>query len=328
MPGRWWSVVPLLVLVSPLCALFCLRGGESQGEVVQRMVLSEVNNRCATCHRAFVDEWSGSRHAKAFSGMTYQKAARLMGMRATQCDTCHAPGLVQTTGADQLPGFRQLANVPDRGVMCVCCHLDGDGAMHGPYGGKTEFHKTVKDDSFKTNAPCVACHGQTAGAGADYDQVTPFKTYEATAKGTTCATCHMPTVEREAATGSPRRKCGAHRWPGAYNQAMLARAATASLKVEGTSATVTVKNGTGHMMPGGAWRQCVLLILSDHQIVKREIFARTPGGWSDTRLKPTEQRVVTATVVAGAKVKAQLWWKPMPDTPENQSTLMSELTPG
>lgn len=324
------ALLPVTILILPMLSLLWLRRGESQGSELQKMVLAEINNRCADCHKAFVDEWAGSRHAKAFAGMNYKRAAQTIGARAEQCDTCHAPGLIQISGLGKAPGFRQAANVPDRGVMCVCCHADANGALHGPHGGKTDFHQTVKDDNYKTNAICVSCHGQTIGAGADYDQVTPFKQYEANAKGATCAMCHMPSVERAASSeaGAPKRMCGTHTWPGAYGKDTLASAAFIAAKVEGTEVSVTIENGTGHMMPGGAWRQAIVLVLANNQVIKREVFARVPGGTSDTRLKPSEKRVITATTAAGAKIKAQLWWKQMPDTPDNQATLLSEVTPG
>ncbi len=56
---------------------------------------------------------------------------------------------------------------------------------------------------------------------------------------------------------------------------------------------------------------------------------KTGGETSFTiyKLKPGEKKTVTATIPAGAKVAAQLWWKPMPDTPDNQAVKMAEAGP-
>jgi len=316
---------------SPCAALMWICIAESQANESQKMLQAELQGKCAQCHKPFVDEWSISRHAKSYVGANYQNAAKATMMRDQQCDGCHAPGLVQVTGLAKMPTFRGSASVPDRGVMCICCHMDQNGVMHGPFGGQTDFHKTVKDDRYKKNiALCVACHGQTMGAGPDYDQGTPFAIYAQKAKGSACQDCHMPPVMRGASTetNAPMRECGEHSWKAAYDEkAMLKSAAILEISVAGTAATATVENLTGHMMPGGAWRQAILEIAANNQIVKREVFARSAGGNADTRLKSTEKKIIRATVPAGANVVARLWWKPMPDTPDSQRVMMAQATP-
>jgi hypothetical protein len=209
--------------------------------------------------------------------------------------------------------------------------MDGNGAMHGPYGGQTDFHKTVKDPGYqRSNALCVSCHGQMVGAGTDFNQVAGFAVYSRQSQGAACADCHMPAVERSASTesGAPKRQCGEHTWKASYDTGMLSSAAILDVKVTGTTAAVSVSNITGHLLPGGALRQAVLEIVANEQVVKRDVFTRPMGGASDTRLKPLEMRIVTATVPAGAKIQARLWWKSMPDTPDNQRVLMSEAKAG
>lgn len=325
------SLIPLIVLLSPFVALLLTRGAEPQAaNEAQKMVLAEVQGNCTQCHKQFVGEWTSSRHAKSFTSMNYMKEAAKNPTRAEQCDGCHAPGLIHATGIGKMPGFRGAALQADRGVMCVCCHMDASGAMHGPHGGESGFHKIVKDPNYqKSNALCVSCHGQTIGVGADYDQITPFATYAQKSKGATCAECHMPAVERNASSDAPtKRLCGEHTWKGGYDvKEILPSAALLEVKLTGTTASVIVENLTGHRFPGGAWRQAILLILANGQPVKREVFMRTPGGSTDTRLNVAEKKPVTCTVPAGAKVSAQLWWKPMPDTPDNLAVKIAEAAP-
>ena len=160
-------LIPMTVMLSPFLALLTLRVSESQSNDLQKMILAEVQGQCANCHKPFVEEWASSRHAKAYSGANYKKLADGMGGGRVLCDGCHAPGLIHFSGLGKMPSSRQ-ANAPDRGVMCVCCHADATGAMHGPYDGQTDFHKTVKDTNYqKSNATCVSCHGQTVGAGSE-----------------------------------------------------------------------------------------------------------------------------------------------------------------
>ncbi len=324
--GHSHKLLPTLIAIAPVIALGLLGLAESQSPEATKMIQAEMKGQCVTCHKPFVDEWKASGHAAAWKRAPFQQQAGKNAQRVEQCDGCHAPMPVLIGGLDKQPKSRG-ATAPDSGVMCVTCHMDANGAMHGPFDGESDFHKTVKDKNYtQSNAVCVSCHGQVGGVGVEFNQITSFADY---AKGNAlaaCSDCHMRPVERQASTedGKPKRMCAKHDWHGAYDANSLQSAINLTVRLSGTTATASIANLTGHLLPAGAWRQAILEITANGQVVKREVFTKEFGGATDTRLKPLERKRVTAEVPAGAKVAARLWWKLMPDTPDQERKLMAE----
>ena len=76
---------------------------------------------CGPCHRAILDAWKTSAHAKAMESPLFQQGlgmtrASLAAGSDMTCLTCHAPlaGLIQDTGLRQ--------KVTWEGVTCDYCH--------------------------------------------------------------------------------------------------------------------------------------------------------------------------------------------------------------
>ena len=88
------------------------------------------DGKCKSCHPAIWREWENSMHAKAWGDEIYQAAASQVPDRQTQCDQCHAPQPILVTGVGKMPKLRNTDR--ETGVSCLVCHLDSQGAMHGP----------------------------------------------------------------------------------------------------------------------------------------------------------------------------------------------------
>lgn len=257
------------------------RGRADDPAKVQELTKAFQAQACLACHGDIHKEWFASRHAQAWKNPTYKATRQRIGeaKAAQECDHCHAPQPIYITGIDQMPKLR--ADDRDSGVNCLTCHLDADGAMRGPHGGTSPFHKTKADPTLKSVDTCAPCHGQPSVP--QHDEVTGFKKGLGS-KGITCHTCHMPAIERQAGLGEnvPKRANGQHTWPGGYTDAMVKNAATVQTKVEDGKVTVRITNNAGHPLPGATYRTLVLSVrVTDDNnktvLNKQEIFFKSPN---------------------------------------------------
>ncbi|MCW9045209.1 MAG: multiheme c-type cytochrome [Alphaproteobacteria bacterium] len=112
---------------------------------------------CRECHQVEFDQWSQSRHAKAFSSLKNVEKDL-----DPNCVLCHTVGFNQIQGFLDLKSSPQLAN-----VQCENCH--GKGRTHVDSKGETP-------PTIKMTTPekiCVQCHTDGHSPGFDFEKYWP-----------------------------------------------------------------------------------------------------------------------------------------------------------
>ncbi|GDX79498.1 hypothetical protein LBMAG42_13090 [Deltaproteobacteria bacterium] len=200
----------------------------------------EIDTRaatCATCHAENHAEWAASTHASAMRDVQFFAEMQKPDQPRWLCLNCHAPTspqraelitlntrLASTTSIAALttgpnPNF-DAARVAE-GVTCATCHVrrdaDGQGIILGPHGAATAPHRVRKDPAALAGI-CQTCH--SPGGNIVITPTFPcwFETAEEVAAGPDagkpCTTCHMPQVERPAATDAAPHTVRRHAWTG------------------------------------------------------------------------------------------------------------------
>lgn len=296
---------------------------------VKEMFQGFQDGKCKSCHPAIWREWENSMHAKAWVDEIYQAVAAQVPDRETKCDQCHAPQPILITGVGNMPKLRDEQR--EAGVSCLVCHLDAHGAMNGPpASAETYFHANVTNPIYtEPTTLCGTCHGQQSVP--EHDQVSSFLNSKFADENTSCATCHMPVVNRlQSTTSHESIKGRKHTWRGSRSVAQLRRAATLQLEYIDGKAVVKLWSKTGHILPGGTLRTIrleVILLASDgaeHQKQQIAISAEHKN-----RLLPDENRIYTfntASATTGNTIKARLMYQLTPKTPASAWILMAEKT--
>ena len=285
------------------------------------------DGKCQSCHPAIWREWENSMHAKAWVDEIYQAAAAQVPDRETKCDQCHAPQPILITGVGEMPKLRDRQR--EVGVSCLVCHLDAQGAMHGPpASAETYFHANVTDPVYRdATALCSTCHGQPSVP--EHDQVSSFLGSQFAEKKQGCATCHMPIISRLQSTASYESIKGRkHTWRGSRSVAQLKRAASLQLDYTAEKVSVKLQSKTGHVLPGGTLRTIILEVIlltpdgAEHQ--RQQVSISAENG---NRLLPSENRTFVFDDMAGTTgdtVTARMMYQLTPDTPESAWILMAE----
>lgn len=285
------------------------------------------DGKCRSCHPAIWREWENSMHAKAWVDEIYQAAASQVPDRETKCDQCHAPQPILVTEVGKMPKLRNTDR--EAGVSCLVCHLDAQGAMHGPpASAETYFHANVTNPVYTNPTTlCGTCHGQPSVP--EHDQISSFLSSGFAEKNQSCATCHMPVVTRLQSTASYESIKGRkHTWRGSRSVAQLRRAA--SLQLEYTAGIVEIEllSKTGHVLPGGTLRTIILkvaLFAADGTERQKQHISITAE--KGNRLLPEENRTYTfnnVSAATGDTIKARLMYQLTPKTPESTWILMAE----
>ncbi len=323
------GIVSIFLCLSGMCifSLFLsfVSDVRSNDDKYHDMFRGFEEGKCKSCHPAIWREWEKSMHAQAWTDEVYQAAAAQIKDRENSCDPCHAPEPILVTGIGKMPKLRNEQR--DSGVSCLICHLDTDGAMHGPpASAETNFHANVTDPIYTSPTKlCATCHGQKSVP--EHDQVSSFLDSRYAEEKKSCATCHMPIVNRMQSTASYESIKGRkHTWRGSRSVAQLKSAATVKIEFEGKKATVILQNKAGHLMPGGTLRTIILDVthLSPDGIQQQEkqvlISEKTAN-----RLKPDEKRTFVFAVNVGDNLTARLRYQLTPETPEDKWVLMAEV---
>jgi len=285
--------------------------------------------KCKSCHPAIWREWENSMHAKAWVDEIYQEFADQIEDRETKCDQCHAPQPILITGVGKMPKLRDEQRAS--GVSCLVCHLDSEGAMHGPQASaETYFHANVTNPIYTVPTTlCSTCHGQSTVP--EHDQVSSFLNSKFAEGNKSCATCHMPVVNRLQSTASYESIKGRkHTWRGSRSVAQLRRAATLQLEILPEKVSVKLQSKTGHILPGGTLRTIILeakFLSSDGAERQKE---QVPiSAKAQNRLLPNEERIYIFDTLSGAPggtITVRLMYQLTPKTPESEWILMGEKT--
>lgn len=324
------NLVAIFLCITVLCILILFvsvnSNVRSNDDKYHDMFVALEEGKCKSCHPAIWREWERSMHSQAWVDEIYQAAAKTVEDREKKCDRCHAPEPILVTGIGKMPELRNKQR--DFGVSCLVCHLDKDGAMHGPpTSAETNFHVNVTDPIYSSPTKlCATCHGQTDVP--EHDQVSSFLESRYAKEKKSCATCHMPIVNRLQSTASYESIKGRkHTWRGSRSVAQLRSAASLKIEFEGKQATVILKNRAGHLLPGGTLRTIILDVVqlapdgTQHHTKQILISEKEKN-----RLKPDEERKFVYDVKKGDSLTAHLRYQLTPDTPETEWVLMSEAS--
>ena len=283
--------------------------------------------KCKSCHPAIWREWENSMHAKAWVNEIYQEFANQIKDRETKCDQCHAPQPILITGVGKMPKLRDKQRAA--GVSCLVCHLDAEGAMHGPQASaETYFHANVTNPIY--TAPtmlCGTCHGQSTVP--EHDQVSSFLNSTFAEENKSCATCHMPVVNRLQSTVSYESIKGRkHTWRGSRSVAQLRRAATLRLEITPEKLNVKLLSKTGHILPGGTLRAMILEAkLISPEGTERQKEHISISDRQQNRLLPNEERTYVFDALHGTTgdtIAVRLMYQLTPQIPESEWVLMAE----
>ena len=283
--------------------------------------------KCKSCHPAIWREWENSMHAKAWVDEIYQEVANRIEDRETKCDQCHAPQPILITGVGNMPKLRDKQR--EAGVSCLVCHLDAEGAMHGPQASaETYFHANVTNPIYTApTALCSTCHGQPTVP--EHDQVSSFLESKFAEGDKSCATCHMPVVNRlQSTTSYESIKGRKHTWRGSRSVAQLRRAATLQLEITPEKVNVKLQSKTGHILPGGTLRTIILEAeLLSSEGIERQKKQVSISAEKQNRLLPNEERTYIFDALPeaiGDTVTVRLMYQLTPKTPESEWILMAE----
>ena len=283
--------------------------------------------KCKSCHPAIWREWENSMHAKAWIDEIYQEIANQIEDRETKCDGCHAPQPILITGVGKMPKLRDKQR--EVGVSCLVCHLDAGGAMHGPQASaETYFHANVTNPIYTAPTTlCSTCHGQLTVP--EHDQVSSFLNSKFAEGNKSCATCHMPVVNRLQSTASYESIKGRkHTWRGSRSVAQLRRAATLQLEITPEKVSVKLQSKTGHILPGGTLRTIVLEVeLLSSEGTERQKEQISISAEKQNRLLPSEEKTYifdTLPSATGDTITVRLMYQLTPKTPESEWILMAE----
>ena len=209
---------------------------------------------CAACHQTIAKEWAATRHAQAWVESLYiEELAKVR--KPAKCHGCHAPRPLLITGVSKKPKLRSVD--PHFGVDCNACHLDANGAVHGPTGIATEAHVSVQSGLFTdtgSNELCYGCHsrsiGPVIGIARDFDDE------DLGDSGFSCVGCHMASAERpvandpETGVAGPLRPGRSHALQTPRDPHFLRQAFDLRVEQRQTIKGLVIANRAGHRVPG------------------------------------------------------------------------------
>jgi hypothetical protein len=201
--------------------------------------------------------------------------------------------------------------------------------MHGPpASAETYFHANVTDPIYTAPTTlCSTCHGQPTVP--EHDQVSSFLNSKFTDGNKSCATCHMPVVNRLQSTASYESIKGRkHTWRGSRSVAQLRRAAALQLEITPEKVNVKLQSKTGHILPGGTLRTIILEAkLLSPEGTERQKKQISISAEKRNRLLPNEERTYVfdrLSSVTGDTITVRLMYQLTPKTPESEWILMAE----
>lgn len=260
---------------------------------------------CGACHTDKYSEWSGSRHAHAFSPGLLGQIIDYHEADAGDCLNCHAPlaeqqePLLQSnleTLATDMKGHRPVL-LAQHGVFCAACHLR-DGVLNIPSATPAQFstdaHLRVRyEPLLRDSRFCASCHQFDTATAVNgkplQDTYREWLESPFAEQGISCQHCHMP--DR------------AHLFRGIHDPEMVRQGLTITTQTSDTSMDLIVRpTNIGHRFPTYSVARVRLtgtLLDSedrpipgkDHEKVIQRHMMVDDGRWielSDTRLKPGE----------------------------------------
>ncbi|MBF0588299.1 MAG: hypothetical protein HQL53_04145 [Magnetococcales bacterium] len=314
--GRW--IILLTVLGGPLCAMAASDPvahhwhHPNAGRIPDAAQKSDGHAEvCRACHEVQWSNWSGSRHANAFSPGLLAALLERSRQGVDACLRCHAPLVEQREALHRQDPFfewQDQAAWPQRladGIACPICH-QRQGRLITPRS--TSEKSTASDQELTIHRQrqpsewlsqshfCAACHQadpqqkRTIGDGEPllHNTFSEWRKSPFAARGLHCQGCHMPKRH--------------HLFRGIHDPAMTRSGVTVCMDVTHPEKVVLTLRSTrvGHMFPTYATPRIVLLGTrldsASHPLdpaPQRWVIQRrmrwSQGGWHpwrDTRLAP------------------------------------------
>jgi hypothetical protein len=300
---------------------------------------------CGTCHVEIYKEWKASTHAQALNDLQFQAEMTKSPKTSWLCLNCHTPLLnqVETVAVDVRNrstsepvlqnNTRSDAVLRNEAVTCAVCHVK-NGYIVGPYGNTNAPHPVKRDQKLLSSDSCATCHQATAAYTdtlvCSFETADEWRASPYAAKGQSCSSCHMPSVQRPLVEGGPVRASRRHFFGGGMipkTQGLAATPNRSGLTVQVLATSVTGSNITvpvrlknayaGHKLPTGDperhIRVDVSMIAGGKVAETRSIRIGQQWEWwpkarkvADTRLRPLEERVETLTFRAPKPGQARL----------------------
>jgi hypothetical protein len=244
---------------------------------------------CGRCHRAIVEAWKGSAHAKAMESPLFQQGLELTetafgkGTERT-CLACHAPmaGLIKDVSLRQ--------KVSWEGITCDYCHSVREVSLAGANPKASVELSLVKSGPLKdvvapvhgtqfssvhtSSQICAPCHEYRNSLG--FPVLTTYSEWQGSRyakEGRNCQSCHMYTVAGSVVDPRVEKSAGAkvnlHQMPGSHSVEQLNRTIKAQLSTsqDGGQLKIVVEVANvaaGHFVPTGSpMRQLVLEVTAD-----------------------------------------------------------------
>jgi hypothetical protein len=249
----------------------------------QKLEPGSSSELCGFCHRAILDAWKTSAHAKAMESSLFQQGLEVtrasLGAGSDKvCLNCHAPlaALLQDTGLRQ--------KVTWEGVTCDYCHSVRSVSMTGVNPKATVDLSLVKSGPLKdavapshgtqfsavhtSSLICAPCHEYRNSLG--FAVLTTYSEWEKSRyakEGKDCQSCHMYQVAGAVVDPKVKRtesKLNLHQMPGSHSIEQLNKTikaqVTDSRAGDQLTVTVEVENvAAGHYVPTGSpMRQLIL----------------------------------------------------------------------
>lgn len=227
---------------------------------------------CMSCHAAEHAEWSGSRHANAYTNPIFQREYRAR--PEDWCVHCHAPLAAQLEEARAGGG-----PLTAEGVSCAACHVRKGRIIAARKRAGSPHDTDVRDD-FGGASFCASCHQfnfprfdetrldsrtRVVGYTAHPMQNTVAEHADGERSGEACRSCHT--------------SAAGHVYAGGHDPKMLERALSLAVCRDGTDVLAKVANrGAGHRVPTGdvhrhlalrLWRPSAPEKLREHFLIRR-----------------------------------------------------------
>lgn len=325
----------VLVIVAAIGGAIAFLGRGRQQTPASARIRWESSQQCRECHRALYDEWLGSHHQIAFTNPEVRQLSD--DFRKEECMDCHLPRPLAVTGF----GKRTLPRRThfDEGVSCITCHLGKDGSILARNDRPEVPCAPRQSSEFLAVDACASCHNQ-------HGTTDQFRASHYNQQGTTCASCHMPEVERVRNDASKRMGRG-HEWRGCHDVDTLKSAGRFEVRRDGDELVLALTNvGAGHNFPTEERHRAVDMMYRFtgkdgttawtrayrfRQPYRDEQEPVNPGNESgeNTQLPAGATKTVRVAIPPGATLaEARLWYRLTPfvgdDSP--QSTLLDEHT--
>jgi len=262
---------------------------------------------CGRCHRAILEAWKTSAHARAMESPLFQDAldvaeGRFGAAARRTCLRCHAPVAVEKGDLN----LRQ--KVSWEGVTCDYCHSIKDVSLGGPNpkamlkfsivksgplkDAESSAHGTVYSEVHTSAAICAPCHDYRNSLGFPVlTTYTEWKNSHYGKEGRTCQSCHMYHTAGDVVDPRVKRTNVAinlHQMPGSHSVEQLTKTITmqlsASRQADRVLVQVRVNNrAAGHYVPTGSpLRQLILNVRLDssdgRHFEEQRVYRRTVAG--------------------------------------------------